>query len=757
MPSSHSEEDEQYRILSTQFSNEVVKTARLQEENARLKKLLFKEDRGTTPLEAASSTNDATVSAEEYRQMTEKYDELHKKFQESSLKIKYLERKNIAVMQKNREMKASVKAWQAFCDRHIGKRKPKTEKDSAKAEQSPSAVVETHEPRPRLPASPGSTTARTPGSLVDQERSSPTPMVPLPPQTVNPEASHGTVPGVRDRLTSSPPLESVLRIMDVSPGDNSDEQPIPSLGSKRDGVLYNSGSERLGSSQTTEDEIADRNANMTADQHNLADDDDVPQVVSSRCLKRKRKASTGFKVYNDRSDGTPARPVRIKEEQFSSPPPESTTRKLLQEETLDLDEIKPKIIGTPRRRMVRGSSVHSNPIEALQQQQRANSMPFSNPMIKPEPIQELSERESRLELDVFVGEEDSGVLSDPEGLAQGPVEQPINVLRPISGNVMMNRANEGAPSKRIKKEELRERSKFNMLTESKEAPPPLKKRKQLAPSLARERFNERIRATKALQSPAKTAVTTPKSAPSKTCITQVPTPPSSSSKQPYTPSARQRPVPATEPKDTRPPVIPDGRPVWRMDLSTEPSRKSPVKRAPSEEPVPLRSKPPSELSIQDFKLNPKYNQGYTHAFSETVRKRSDRLCLPGCTDPKCCGSTFRTLASAAAPLSASQEEELLQEYLGDAYDGFGLTHMDQEEKSEIVLQARTRQMAMQHGKHRQAFEGRSTPPGFWRVDFPTTQEQQEDLEKAVQMQREKVRERWLEAHRTGGKWMFRDE
>jgi hypothetical protein len=171
---------------------------------------------------------------------------------------------------------------------------------------------------------------------------------------------------------------------------------------------------------------------------------------------------------------------------------------------------------------------------------------------------------------------------------------------------------------------------------------------------------------------------------------------------------------------------------------------------------PLREKAVAELTVHDFKPNPSYNQGYTHAFSETVRKRADRLCLPGCINPACCGSTFRTLASAAPPLSPSAEEALLQDYLGDAYDSFGLTQMSQGERDEVMLQARTRQMAKEHGKHRQAYEGRKSPPGFWRVGFPSTQEEEEDREKAVQMQQEMVRERWLEAMR-GGKWIFRDE
>ena len=60
-------------------------------------------------------------------------------------------------------------------------------------------------------------------------------------------------------------------------------------------------------------------------------------------------------------------------------------------------------------------------------------------------------------------------------------------------------------------------------------------------------------------------------------------------------------------------------------------------------------------------------------------------------------------------------------------------------------------------KHRQAFERRSTPPGFWRTDMPTTQEEEDDRAKAREMVKAKVEERWREAMREGGRWLFKDE
>jgi hypothetical protein len=171
----------------------------------------------------------------------------------------------------------------------------------------------------------------------------------------------------------------------------------------------------------------------------------------------------------------------------------------------------------------------------------------------------------------------------------------------------------------------------------------------------------------------------------------------------------------------------------------------------------LRAKPVRELRVHDFKPNPVYNHGYTYAFSETVRKRGDRMCLPGCTNAECCGSDFRRLAEALHELSASQEEEMLEEYLGDAYDTVVSTQMAPDERAELVLQARTKKIAKESGKHREAYERRKTPPGYWRVDFPSTQEQQRDKVRAKEQEIKTVQERWLEAQKKGGRWVFRDE
>lgn len=178
--------------------------------------------------------------------------------------------------------------------------------------------------------------------------------------------------------------------------------------------------------------------------------------------------------------------------------------------------------------------------------------------------------------------------------------------------------------------------------------------------------------------------------------------------------------------------------------------------------VPLRVRPVSRLKLSDFKVNLNYNQGYNYAFNEVVRGHAARQCLQGCTKPECCGHQFRVLAEmnqeARGPPTLSQEEAdemLLDEYLGDS--AYKIRNMSKEQKEELLLQAKTRDLANKYGRHRLAYERRPSPPGFWRADFPTTQEEREDREKSRKIESDAVEERYKEAMRPNGRFIFRDE
>ncbi|KAG4443648.1 hypothetical protein IFR05_000834 [Cadophora sp. M221] len=176
---------------------------------------------------------------------------------------------------------------------------------------------------------------------------------------------------------------------------------------------------------------------------------------------------------------------------------------------------------------------------------------------------------------------------------------------------------------------------------------------------------------------------------------------------------------------------------------------------------PLRARPVSKLSLSDFKINPLYNQGYNFAFNEVVRGKEARACLEGCIKPECCGHKFRGLAKAELenrrPTLSQEErdETLLEDYLGR--DADRIKYMSISEREETLIQAKTREIANKNGRHRHAYQRGTSPTGFWRTDFPSTQEEIEDREKEREKERQMVQQRYRQATRPGGAYLFRDE
>ncbi|PHH77339.1 hypothetical protein CDD80_710 [Ophiocordyceps camponoti-rufipedis] len=175
----------------------------------------------------------------------------------------------------------------------------------------------------------------------------------------------------------------------------------------------------------------------------------------------------------------------------------------------------------------------------------------------------------------------------------------------------------------------------------------------------------------------------------------------------------------------------------------------------------LRHKPQSELRPEDFKINPQANDGYDFAFTEVVRDKTERSCLPGCTDPHCCGKHFAALARSQRPnppLTPEQraaEQTLLESYLGDA--AFRLASMTGPERADLWVEAKAKELADKYGRHRHRFPRARSPPGFWNADFPDTQERGRERAEAADRERLVVADRYREALRPGGRWLFKDE
>ena len=195
-------------------------------------------------------------------------------------------------------------------------------------------------------------------------------------------------------------------------------------------------------------------------------------------------------------------------------------------------------------------------------------------------------------------------------------------------------------------------------------------------------------------------------------------------------------------------------PGLRKNLPVDPTDTRP-------EHEPLRARPLHRLGLQDFKFNPAHN---SYAIQAPVRKHDEKKSLSGCTDrhcQRCKGLRQYVIVSGykTAPKPGESEDDadwrLMQDYLGD--NRRQLRGMSAKEREDLLLEAKVKEFANRFGCHRQAFSRAWEPPGLWDVDFPTTQEEAEVRAAADLMEREKVQERYWEATRPGGKWMFADE
>lgn len=175
----------------------------------------------------------------------------------------------------------------------------------------------------------------------------------------------------------------------------------------------------------------------------------------------------------------------------------------------------------------------------------------------------------------------------------------------------------------------------------------------------------------------------------------------------------------------------------------------------------LRNKAPTELGPEDFKINPLANDGLDFAYTEVVRNKDDRGAMSGCTDMHCCGKKWRSMALSQrpdpplTPAQRQEEQKLLEKYLGEL--AYRLSSMSKEERDELWVEAKTQDLADKYGKHRHRYSRMRSPPGYWNPDFPSTQELEAERAEAARREKQTVQERYREAMRPGGRWIFRDE
>lgn len=475
---------------------------------------------------------------------------------------------------------------------------------------------------------------------------------------------------------------------------------------------------------------------------------EIPIVVSSRSV-RKRKNRDG-----EASKETPETP-KVKIEVITSSPLSLTNmRHLLPHESMDLDEIGEKV-NTPKKRR-----------QLLEASRNFNTHTTN---VRPDP-QDM-ENQRLIDFNIRAGgPQHPDTVNRPRGnpSALQPASPNKQILPRTSGH-------ERQPKRRRLEDQVRGaaifsedaengdsliKEFFNIQTASEKLQP-------RSPADATE-LNRRLSGLLEKPSPGRPILTPAKASP--VSVTAASLRPEGKSERYFTPGQQPTNSLRCEGNGFAPRNKPGAQDTPTTKIRDRMARNEPV-RTPnnittfdpnSSSHTPFRKRSFTSLGLSHFKVNPNFNQGYDYAFTDVVRGREQRKCLPGCTKPECCGTKFRKFVELSARPSheqtLSQEEEdsrLLEEYMGD--NKSRLRTMSRSERSELLIQARTRELAQKAGKHRHAYERRRSPPGFWRTDFPSTQELAADRVEAAKRERELVQQRYEEAMRPGGRWIFRDE
>jgi len=102
------------------------------------------------------------------------------------------------------------------------------------------------------------------------------------------------------------------------------------------------------------------------------------------------------------------------------------------------------------------------------------------------------------------------------------------------------------------------------------------------------------------------------------------------------------------------------------------------------------------------------------------------------------------------------EDEILLGFLGPGSEE-KIRELTPLARTNLVHEAKTKRLANLYGRmHRKNFEAPSSPPDFWSVDIPGTQEHKDNREQANSKEREEVEKRFQEAMKAG-MWLFADE
>ncbi|KAK9478961.1 hypothetical protein V1514DRAFT_342309 [Lipomyces japonicus] len=153
-------------------------------------------------------------------------------------------------------------------------------------------------------------------------------------------------------------------------------------------------------------------------------------------------------------------------------------------------------------------------------------------------------------------------------------------------------------------------------------------------------------------------------------------------------------------------------------------------------------KPPGERDwvLEDFIVNPEFSDNLGYAFHEVVRGRK-RDCIHGTA----CNDCTRFYEAAGTPAALPT---------GPRWNDASpiMSMIDTPTKPD---QARAQKMISSTSRHKARFERPPSPVGFWRSDFPSTQETEQEKKATAALVKQKVQDRLKEALHNG-KFIFRD-
>lgn len=124
-----------------------------------------------------------------------------------------------------------------------------------------------------------------------------------------------------------------------------------------------------------------------------------------------------------------------------------------------------------------------------------------------------------------------------------------------------------------------------------------------------------------------------------------------------------------------------------------------------------------QRATEEFEIDPAQNEGAAFAFHDVKRKKTERMQMHG-GDCECCKGYYEAVGVMPKFHRAP-------------------TWKDQEQIEEENGEQAVREHLNKVSRHREDWVKPPTPPGYWKIGFPTTQEVEEQNRKADEMARER--------------------